>query len=278
MDRACEFPVAAQTGGAAGTGAGTGTGTGNAGANNGSTGAGAGANNGNAGAGTGNANNNASPGTGTGANNGTGNANTSPANNGNTAPGQSGTQTNAAQTNAAQTTNSTQNTLPLGQYTPQVIGSDRRATIVGPNVFDLGTAIHIALQTSSGLEIANRNLDRDAARIQELQANDRPQVNASGTYTHLDSPVKIQFGAGPPVLVQPENTETLTANAQLPIDVSGQVRNTTDAARLQLLADRFTRDSIYDNLVLNTQTSYFNVLRSQHQLQVAQAALADAQT
>jgi outer membrane protein TolC len=78
--------------------------------------------------------------------------------------------------------------------------------------------------------------------------------------------------------VQPKNTQVLDAQAALPIDISGEVRATTQAAQLQVLADRFNLDRVRNSLVLNAQTTYFNVLRSQHQVEVAQAALTDAQT
>ncbi len=66
--------------------------------------------------------------------------------------------------------------------------------------------------------------------------------------------------------------------ATLPIDISGQVRAATQAAQLQVMADRFNVDRVRNALILSSETSYFNVLRAQHQVLVAQSALADAQT
>ena len=44
------------------------------------------------------------------------------------------------------------------------------------------------------------------------------------------------------------------------------------------MADRFDLDRIKNGLILNAQSSYFNDLRAQHQVQVDQSALTDAQT
>jgi len=46
--------------------------------------------------------------------------------------------------------------------------------------------------------------------------------------------------------------------------------------QLQVLVDQFQRDQVYNSLVLKGETAYFNVLRAQHQVSVAQTALQDA--
>ncbi len=143
--------------------------------------------------------------------------------------------------------------------------------------FNLQQTIQAALASSTALAIANKTLERDAAAIDASASQARPQLGASGIYTHLDSPIKIAFGAQT-IVVQPDNTQTITGQATLPIDITGAIRETTDASRLQYLADRFDRDSVFNNRVLFAQTSYFTLLRAEHQVDVAQSALQNAQT
>ncbi len=145
-----------------------------------------------------------------------------------------------------------------------------------PATLTLAQAIDLTLKASTQLDVATRNLDRDEARIQQAKAAGGLKVGASANATHYDDPTVIKFGAAA-ITALPQDTQLLGLNASLPIDLSGEIKAQTDVQRLQALADKFTRDSVYNQLVLNAQTAYFGVLRSQHQVQVAEAALANAQ-
>lgn len=147
----------------------------------------------------------------------------------------------------------------------------------GAPVFNLAQTIQMALAASAQLRIANQNLDRDRALIDQAEAGYRPRLNATGTEVYLNQPVKIGFG-GTSILVQPISTQTLTAALNLPIDLTGQVRAQIQAARLTLIADTYNRNRISNQRILDAETAYFTLLRSQHQVDVAQASLTDAQT
>ena len=186
------------------------------------------------------------------------------------APGQ--LHTDYYSSNAKSTTYSTS-----GQSGLQGGGIASSSNSQGPSVFDLPTAIRSTFASSSDLSIAETNLQRDRALVSEAADSNHPRINASGSYTRLDSKIAIPFG-GNNIVVQPVNTQALDAMATLPIDISGQVRAATQAAQLQVMADRFNVDRVRNALILSSETSYFNVLRAQHQVLVAQSALADAQT
>lgn len=157
------------------------------------------------------------------------------------------------------------------------VGSANAQQAVDANTFDLQAAIKLAIQTSSALTQATRDLDRDHAAIDEAHAGERPQVNATATYVHLDSPISIVF-ARQTIPVQPENTQTLQSTLALPIDISGAVKDQVSAEKLQLQADTAIRQRIYNGLVVSANTAYFNVLRAQHQVDVAKATVTNAQT
>jgi outer membrane protein len=183
--------------------------------------------------------------------------------------------------NGGQTTSApTGSSMNLGSLTnqpgPQGAGVPSLSSNA-PAVYNLPTAIQSTIDTSSDLAIAQKDLARDQAIVQEQASNNLPKINAGATYTHLDSPIAIAFG-GTPIVVQPENTQAFNATGVLPLDISGQVRAATQAAQLQVMADRFNLDRIKNGLILNAQTAYFNVLRAQHEVQVDQSALTDAQT
>ena len=246
--------------GATGTGVGNGTGVG------GATGT---AGTGDTGAGT------AAPGAaGTGStNDGTG------ANNGTTANGVGSTTNGTAgngvgTTNGGTAANATNNGGSTG--TSGARGSVPLTDNGAPQTFTLAQTIAAALKTSADVETATRNVQIDRARSDEAAAAGRPNVNASGTAIRYDQATKIAIGPGPAIQVTPTHQEILQFNVGNRFDLTGQIRAASDQARLQSLADQFILGQISNARILRAQTVYFDTLRAQHQVDVAQAALTNA--
>jgi outer membrane protein len=142
--------------------------------------------------------------------------------------------------------------------------------------FDLSQTISMALQSSNELLVATRTLDSDSAAVDASAAAGRPQVSSDDSYQHLDSPVVITFGPES-IVAEKQDKEFLGATAALPIDISGRIRATTKASELQQMADQFSRDRIYNARVLQAESTYFDLLRAEHQVDVAQSALSNTQ-
>ena len=87
----------------------------------------------------------------------------------------------------------------------------------------------------------------------------------------------IALGSGPAIQVTGTHVEILQINLMERLDLTGQIRAATDQARLQSLADTFILSQVRNSRVLRAQTIYFNTLRAQHQVDVAKAALTNAQ-
>ena len=256
--------------GVGGTGVGAGA-TGNAGATGSGTGSGVAAPgtatgvgnaNGTGAGGNGTANN--GNGTGTAGNNGTnGNAGTNGVGSSqNGTPGTNGTGTNGTGTNGA---GGSQGSLPV----PGASGL--------PQLFDLAATVRAATQSSADIQTAARNVEIDRRRSDEAAAQGRPNVDASGTAIRYDQATKIAIGPGPAIQVTPTHQEILTLNVSNRFDLTGQIRVASDQARLQSLADEFILGQVRNGRILRAQTIYFNTLRAQHQVDVAQAALSNAE-
>ncbi len=247
-----------------GTGAGSGTGTGNGvgGGTGTAAGTGPGAAPGSVG-GT-NAGGTAAGGAdSTGATNGSGtnggggtNANGNGTNGGGV--GASGTGQNAAGTAGAQ------GSLPLP------------GASAAPQVFSLAQTVQAALQSSADIQTAARNVEIDARRADEAAAAARPNLSASGQATRFDQKTTVALGGGPPVQVTGTHVEILQLNLTDRLDLTGQIAASAGQARLQSLADTFILSRIRNARILRAQTIYFNTLRAQHQVDVAQAALTNA--
>lgn len=177
----------------------------------------------------------------------------------------SGTGTPSGQTGTAAPGNgrASGNLLPQGTAAPQV--------------YDLATAIAAALRSSSDLQIAARNVEIDRRRADEFAAAGRPSLGASASATRFDQATAVRIGPGPAVEVLGKHTEQLSINLGERLDIAGQIRASSSQAFLQSTADQYVYDSIRNARILRAKSIYFNLLRAQHQVQVAQAALQTAQ-
>lgn len=251
----------------AGTGA-AGTGT----AGTGTTGAGVGA------TGTGVGNSTSGPGTGANGAPGTGAPGTN-------APGTNGTPGTVGSTNNTGGVGAAQNGIGAGGGTTGVNGTTGGSlgsipapgATAGAQNYSLSQTVQAALQTSADVETATRNVEIDRRRADEAAAEGRPNVGASGTAIRYDQATKISIGAGPALEVTPTHQEILQLNVSDRLDLNGQIRAASNQARLQSLADGFILGQLRNARILRAQTIYFNTLRAQHQVDVAGAALTNAQ-
>ena len=190
---------------------------------------------------------------------------------------------------AAQNQNAPSTSAPAGQGGSGVNGNDgngagsrtgsvpQPADNGGPATFTLAQTIRAAVQSSSDLQVAARNVAIDRKRADEAAAAARPNLRANGSATRYDQATLIAIGNSPPIEVQKDHSELLSINLADSLDITGQIRTASNQARLQSLADQFTYDRLRNERILRSQTVYFNLLRAQHQVSVAQQNLRAAQ-
>lgn len=147
-----------------------------------------------------------------------------------------------------------------------------------PAVYTLADTVRAALESSRDLQIAARNVAIDRKRADEVRDQGRPTVGTSAQATRYDQATQIAIGppGTPPVETLPSHSEVLAVQVGQRLDLTGQIRAATNQARLQILADEFTVTEIRNARVLQAETLFFNLLRSQHQVQVTLAAQAAA--
>jgi len=175
-----------------------------------------------------------------------------------------GTGTNGSGQSAAGTSGA-QGSLPLSGA-----GAESR-------IYTLAQTIEAGLQSSADIQTATRNVQIDAKRADEAAAAGRPNLNASGQATRFDQKTVIALGSGPALQVAGTHVEILQLNLTERLDLTGQIRAATDQARLQSLADMFILSQVRNSRILRAQTIYFNTLRAEHQVDVANATLLNAQ-
>jgi outer membrane protein len=147
---------------------------------------------------------------------------------------------------------------------------------VGP--IDIQQAVAIALGNSRSLEQANEALLQARGRTSEVRAGFNPTLGGSFTYTRLNTGQSATFSNGN----QTENIPlvnadqpVLSATATLPIDISGQIRAATDQAHFNEVAARIDVNRTRNQVVSDVKTAFYNVLRAQALVVVAQETLQD---
>jgi outer membrane protein len=142
----------------------------------------------------------------------------------------------------------------------------------------LEQAIAIAEQNAFAVRVQQTAVERSRQQVAEARAQLGPRVQVGGTYTRFTEATTTQFDPNqPPIVVQPIDTRQVTASLSLPIDISGNLSRLVRAAREQEQAQRQTLRATLSDTRLNVRQAYFNVLRAEGFLGVADQARLDAQ-
>jgi outer membrane protein TolC len=136
----------------------------------------------------------------------------------------------------------------------------------------LNRLIMQALDTSPNLKLAQARIARARAALEVAGAADRPQVNASLDATHQ---LITKNGIYPPPLAGAIlDTGTLQLGASWELDFFGKNRAALDAALGQANAAQADAQAARILLASQVARSYFQLLRINEQLTVAQRTLA----
>src|SRR5579871_3827096 len=137
-------------------------------------------------------------------------------------------------------------------------------------------AIAVALYTNVPLAQAEESLLKAQGRTSEARAAFNPTLGASFTMTQLSQGQTANFG-GQSVTIVNANQKQIGLSATLPIDISGLLRTAVDQARFQEVVARLDINRARNQIVLDVKTAFYNVLRQQELLDVAEESLKNAE-
>ena len=140
----------------------------------------------------------------------------------------------------------------------------------------INDAVAIALATNRSLAAANAALLLAQGRTSEARAAFNPTLGVAYQYLILSQASTANVG-GRSFTTANQFQSTLTPTATLPIDISGLLRAATDQARFQEVAARLDVNRARNQLVSDVKTSFYNVLRGQALLNVAQDNLQNSE-
>lgn len=155
-----------------------------------------------------------------------------------------------------------------------------------PSAFTLQDSIRIALQNSRSLRSVLQDERKANARVREARGAGLPQLDVSANYRRLDRVPKAKFPSFDPttgtftfneIEIQPIDSGTATVSLSQVIDVSGVVRTATDAASLYSRIANLDVQRTRNEVVLQVKQAFYDVLRAQELVKVAEEALQNAE-
>ena len=133
----------------------------------------------------------------------------------------------------------------------------------------INDAVAIALATNRTLATANAALLNAQGRTSEARAAFNPTLGVNYQFLTLSQASNANIG-GREITTANQFQNTFSPTATLPIDISGLLRAATDQARFQEVAFRLDVNRARNQVVSDVKTGFYNVLRSQALVAVAQ--------
>jgi multidrug efflux system outer membrane protein len=136
----------------------------------------------------------------------------------------------------------------------------------------LNALIDTALKANKDVRIATARVQEFAARVDIFRAGYFPQIGYSGEATRNRASREV-FG-GSAITERTYNNYTAGASLGWELDLWGRIRNATEAARAELLAQEENRRAVILSLVSAVANSYVNLRQYDRQLEIAKETLA----
>lgn len=159
----------------------------------------------------------------------------------------------------------------------------------------INEAVALTLATNRSFATAVSALRRAQGRTGEARASLNPTLGAGAQITEYDQATVADFSAlgggsagnaasTPPLIITPQFNPIITVTGTLPLDLFGVLRSAASEAQFLEVAARIDINRVRNQIVLDVKNAFYNVLRAQAQVAVANdnlnnslARLSDAQ-
>jgi multidrug efflux system outer membrane protein len=136
----------------------------------------------------------------------------------------------------------------------------------------LNQLIDTALKENKDVRIAAARVEEFAARVDIFRAGYFPQIGYDGEATR--NRVSREVYGGGAANERKYNNYTAGASLGWELDLWGRIRNSTEAARAELLAQEENRRAVILSLVSSVATTYVNLRQYDRQLEIAKDTLS----
>lgn len=144
----------------------------------------------------------------------------------------------------------------------------------------LRVLIRTALNNNRDLVVATAKIEQARAQFRIQDSNRLPNVNATASGTRTRTPLDtLAVGQGTGAAVDENAPNSITYNrynvgvgvTSFELDFWGRLANLSDAARAQYLSTVAAQRSFYLSLIGDVASTYYQVIESQEQLELAEA-------
>lgn len=150
------------------------------------------------------------------------------------------------------------------------------AAVVSGRSITIDDAILVALLTSRDFSRAQASYEAARARTSEQRTNLNVQVVVSGSAVEYDRSITANF-AGVSIPIQKQFNLIINNGVTLPLDIFGSIRSAISQAQFSEIASRIDVNRTRNDLVFSVRNAFYNALRAQGNLVVAQDDLANTQ-
>lgn len=136
----------------------------------------------------------------------------------------------------------------------------------------LEEAERIAVAHSTDVRVAQNSLKSAWARAGQVASKTRPQLGLSGSASRFDDKTTVSLG-GASIQMMSDHTEDVALQLVQVLDVTNQIGTAYAQAKLGALAEEYSVKAHISDQILNTKTTYLNVLRAAQGVKVAESSL-----
>jgi outer membrane protein len=168
--------------------------------------------------------------------------------------------------------------LPLPQANHPLLASPGAATLTGrflTQPLTINDVVAIALATNRSLALEVEAYMEAQGTTVTARAGLGPSASATYAFTRYNEEIASNFG-GQTVVTQPQYVNQVTAALSLPIDIAGELHAAASQAKFQEIAARLEINRVRNQIVLDTKSAFYTVLRDQALVKVAQDSLQNA--
>lgn len=165
---------------------------------------------------------------------------------------------------------------PVGSTGPTPVPQSETLAVPA-RVLSMDEAIAIAAANNPGLATARERVLRAQNVVRETKGLDNFTVGLTGNYSRFvpTSSTTVIGPNGQPQTVQivPPSSTSAAATVTQPIDVSGRIRLGVGLAGLQLNIQEYGEAQTLQQLIFDTKTAYYGVLRAEANVDVARSSV-----
>lgn len=140
----------------------------------------------------------------------------------------------------------------------------------------LNQAIEIAVQNSYAMKRTGYSVAKSRQQINEGYARLRPSLSATGTYIRYDQKTTADLGGGQSIVTQPIDSTTAAIAVNQSVDISGLQRLGVRAAKALEASGKEGLAAERNLVIQSVRLAYFDVLRAQSAIPIAEEALGNA--